>query len=821
VTITSNQTSKSIEAQVSSRLIVQRDTQKDRIEGYFRQVNSEVSQQATMDGVFADALIEFNSAFPAFLKQTSQHTVRYKANVQAYYDEQFGVNYVNRNNADSLYDSNSVMELLDNNAVALQNFFIAENPHPLGEKEKLVNLGIKTDYSKTHAKYHPRFTDYLNRHGFYDVFLVDADTGNLIYSVFKELDFATSLKTGPYANTGIGEAFRLALEATEPGQTFTTDMQSYYPSYNDYASFISSPIYINGKIEGVFMVQMPIDKINAVMTFNNKWTEYGLGESGETYIVANDKTMRNNSRFLKEDANGFFNALTNASIPAAESDMMRKKETTIGLLTVDSPGVNAALNGETGFGIFPDYRNVPVLSAYTPLNIDGVNWTLLAEIDEAEAFSSVYTLINSTIKTAAIVAFVVLLVGLIANLFIVKGIIAPINHFKNIMDRFTNGEADVRVKLNSADEIGELSRTFDNLLDERAETLGKMQTENDALNESIINMLVVASQLSQGDLTVKMEVAEDVTGTLSDSLNLVIDQTSNVISQVKSTANFVEHAAKQVKGQSDTVKKVSETELSVVTSTVQELTHASTELNNIVKLAQKCNETADETITITNNAQQSVNASVDGINAIRDTIRETEKRIKRLGERSQEIGGVIDLINGIAEKTHVLALNASMQAASAGEAGRGFAVVANEVQRLAENAREATLEISQQVKNIQVDTADTVTVMNKAISQVVEGSQMAEQSGLQMNSTLEKSNELAALVQQIAVRSQAQAKVAWNLQKKAVEIKKSNTQTFDNLSKQSLQTDNLVNYSNQLQQAINTFKIADSDKSLVDNAVNL
>ncbi|MEE9413374.1 MAG: hypothetical protein V3V22_10025, partial [Methylococcales bacterium] len=108
VTITSNQTSKSIEAQVSSRLIVQRDTQKDRIEGYFRQINSEVSQQATMGGVFADALIEFNSAFPKFLKQTSQHTGRYKTNVKAYYDEQFGVNYVNRNNADSLYDSNSV-----------------------------------------------------------------------------------------------------------------------------------------------------------------------------------------------------------------------------------------------------------------------------------------------------------------------------------------------------------------------------------------------------------------------------------------------------------------------------------------------------------------------------------------------------------------------------------------------------------------------------------------------------------------------------------------------------------------------------------------
>ncbi|MCH9696937.1 MAG: methyl-accepting chemotaxis protein, partial [Gammaproteobacteria bacterium] len=275
-----------------------------------------------------------------------------------------------------------------------------------------------------------------------------------------------------------------------------------------------------------------------------------------------------------------------------------------------------------------------------------------------------------------------------------------------------------------------------------------------------------------------------------------------------------------VRVQSNTVKKVSENELSVVNTAVKDLTEASNELNNIVKLAKKCNEAADETINITDSAQKSVTESVDGINNIRDNIRETEKRIKRLGERSQEIGGVIDLINGIAEKTHVLALNASMQAASAGEAGRGFAVVANEVQRLAENAREATLEISQQVKNIQVDTADTVTAMNKAISQVVEGSQLAEKSGQQMNSTRDKSYELVKLVQQIAERSEAQAKVAWGLQKQAAEIKKSSIHTYQQMNEQTQHTEKLVNYSAQLQKAINSFKIADAHKVQGNKAVN-
>ncbi len=820
VKITSDQSTESLQSEVTNRLILQRDTQKDNIEGYFKQVNSEVGQQATMGGAFANALVEFKSAFPNFINQAPKNSSAYKTNTRDYYEEQFGAKFIERNGDAATFNFDTTLNLVDNNGIALQNYFIAENPHPLGSKQELVKLDINTDYSTSHATYHPRFTEYLNRHGFYDVFLVDADTGNVIYSVYKELDFATSLNDGPYANSGLGEAFRLALGATEPGQTFTTDMQAYVPSYNDYASFVSSPIYINGKLTGVFIIQMPIDKINQVMTFNNQWADYGLGASGETYIVANDKTMRNNSRFLKEDNVGFFKALTDALIPATVSDLIRKKETTIGLLTVDTPGVNKALSGETGFEIFPDYRGVPVLSAFAPLNINGVNWTLLAEIDESEAFATIDDLISSIIQTALIIGFAVLAIGLLASLFFVKGIVSPITHFKNIMDRFTNGEGDVRVKLDSADEIGELGRTFDNLLDERQETLAQIQSETDGLNESVINMMQVAYQLSQGDLTVKMDIAEDVTGTLSDSLNLVVGQTSNLIGKVKETAQFVENTANQVKTQTDTVKNVSEKELIVVNTAVNELSEASKELSEIATLAKECNETADETISITDSAQKSVTDSVDGINNIRDNIRETEKRIKRLGERSQEIGSVIELINGIAEKTHVLALNASMQAASAGEAGRGFAVVANEVQRLAESAREATQEISQQVKNIQVDTADTVTAMNNAISQVVEGSQMAEKSGQIMNATRDKSHELVKQVQMIAERSEAQAKVAWNLQKQATEIRKSSALTFEKMNEQTEQTDKLVNYSGQLQEAINTFKIDGSEEHQTDQAVN-
>lgn len=811
VTVTSDLATDSLKEEATKRLIVQRDIQHDRIQDYFDQITLEVGQQASMQGLFTQALNEFIDVFPGFVKQVQGQQEEFDLSVKKFYDEKFSSRYLERNSADGLLNSNSILDRMDDNAKALQHYYVAANPFPLGSKQEL-NLpeGINSDFSFVHSKYHPQFTDYLNRHGFYDLFLVDAESGNLVYSVFKELDFATSLKTGPYANSAIGEAFRKALKSSKPGETFTTDLKPYYPSYNDFASFVSSAIFVEGKIKGVFIIQIPVDKINQLMTFNNQWSEYGLGDSGETYIVADDKTMRNDSRFLIENKDAYFKALRKAGFSDTVLEEIARKGTTIGIQMVNSPGVNAGLAGETGFNIFPDYRNLQVLSAYKPLEIAGVNWVLLAEIDESEAFAAVNSMTDSILQTAMLVGLMILLTALLASLLFVNSIVSPISHFKQTIDRFAKGDSNARVKLTSDDEIGELATAFDSLLDEREQVLEKINKDNEALNDSVINMLLVAAQLSQGDLTVRMEVAEDVTGPLADSLNMVTDRTGNVISQVRGTALQVENAANAVKMQSDTVKQVSEEELAVVNLAVKDLSLASEELNNIVELARQCNEVADETIKITDTAQESVSESVKGINNIRENIRETEKRIKRLGERSQEIGGIVDLINGIAEKTHVLALNASMQAASAGEAGRGFAVVANEVQRLAENAREATMEISQQVKNIQADTANTVAAMNKAIGQVVEGSQLAEKGSELMDATRDKSHGLVKLVQQIANRSENQAEVAWSLQKQAGEIQKTNAQTFEQMITQTRHTEQLVQSAAELLNAINEFKVEEN-----------
>lgn len=411
----------------------------------------------------------------------------------------------------------------------------------------------------------------------------------------------------------------------------------------------------------------------------------------------------------------------------------------------------------------------------------------------------------------------ILIVGLL-GFVIYRSISRPIDKMHDTVQRIAAGDYSVRSGMTGSDELSELGQTFDQLLQERVSTLAEAQYENEQLNNSIIQLLQAVFQLSQRDLTVRVPVTEDVTGPVADALNLLTDETSKVLTGVSRISDQVATASNKVKAQSDKVIAMADIERQEVNKTATELADAAKAMNRIAELAQICNRAADTAIASTQTALETVTNTVDGINNTRDTIRETEKRIKRLGERSQEISTIVNIINGIAERTHILALNASMHAASAGEAGRGFGVVANEVQRLAENAREATSQISTLVSNIQSETADTVTAMNAAISQVVQGSRLAEQAGEQMKRTQETTSDLVSSVQQIAASSQEQARISNDLLGRAAQIQASTEQTGRELSAQTTQTDNLVVYARELVDSVRVFRLpddADQDQSVV------
>lgn len=395
--------------------------------------------------------------------------------------------------------------------------------------------------------------------------------------------------------------------------------------------------------------------------------------------------------------------------------------------------------------------------------------------------------------------------GVFVSRYIAGSITRPVNVLVDVINRLAGGDNTVRANMQRRDEIGLLARQFDIMVDQREAVRTHIQQENEQLNESVIELLQAVAKLAQKDLTVKVPVAEDITGPVADALNLLSGETAKVLRRVVQIAEDVATVSQQVKAQSATVIDVAAAEKHEVEQAAAELSAASEVMLAIAQLALSCNQAAEKAIKNTDKAQETVLGTVHGITTIRDTIRETEKRIKRLGERSQEIGGVVNLINNIAERTHILALNAAMHAASAGEAGRGFAVVANEVQRLAENAREATSKIAALVNNIQLETADTVITMNEAISQVVRGTDLAQQAGNEMRETRNTTADLVQLVQRIAEDSRNQAATTLRLQQRAAQIQKSTQQTYEQLQDQGKHTERLVDFSGGLVESVGVF----------------
>ena len=235
-----------------------------------------------------NAMREFRQGFDQYRdERASFDEGAEKAKVERYYREEFSSEYQNRN-ADAAPSASRLMSSLDEDSIAFQHDFIANNPKPLGQKDGLTSLDNQTLYSKLHEIYHPPIRDFLQRFEYYDIFLVAPDTGDIIYSVYKELDFSTSLIDGPYADSGIGRVFRQVRNASNEDAVAIADFEHYLPSYEDPAAFIASPIFEKGEMLGVLIFQMPVDRIKAIMTYGEKWVEHGLGASGETYLVGDD-----------------------------------------------------------------------------------------------------------------------------------------------------------------------------------------------------------------------------------------------------------------------------------------------------------------------------------------------------------------------------------------------------------------------------------------------------------------------------------------------------------------------------------------------------
>ncbi len=331
---------------------------------------------------------------------------------------------------------------------------------------------------------------------------------------------------------------------------------------------------------------------------------------------------------------------------------------------------------------------------------------------------------------------------------------------------------------------------------------------NDANQAAILRLMNELQMVAEGDLTQEATVTEDITGAIADSVNYTVEELRQLVGSVQKTATRVAQTTAMVDNTSTELLAASTEQLREIRETGQSVLDMAGRINDVSSQAQESAQVARQSLQAADSGLQAVQNAIGGMNSIRDQIQETSKRIKRLGESSQEIGEITELISDITEQTNVLALNAAIQAASAGEAGRGFSVVAEEVQRLAERSADATRQISALVKTIQTDTQDAVAAMERSTQGVVEGARLSDSAGTALTEIDRVSRRLADLIEQISSSTSREATMANEVADNIQHIFAVTEQTGEGTRTTAQQVRELSTMAEELRQSVSRFKIA-------------
>ncbi len=630
------------------------------------------------------------------------------------------------------------------------------------------------------------FSRYKEGYSYSDLYLLNPD-GYLFYSVNHDPDFQTNMLTGPYRESNFG---RLVGTVLDTKTTAMADFEKYAPVENKPAAFIARPVLFGGDVSLVVALQVSLDQINAIMQ-----DRVGLGETGETYLIGPDKMWRSESRFTKE-------------IGVASTILNPKT-------LVNTEASRKALAGQAGLEEkIEGYRGVPVLSSWTPVTVmkpneanpKGVVWALMAEIDYSE--------IREPVRTIAWYIFILLVIGVSVlvgfSFWFARGLTTQVEHIMNLFGDIGIGDFDARTEVTSEDELGVMATSLNAMLDNTL-TLIQTSEDRDAMQAAVMKLLEEISGLADGDLTVRAEVTEDFTGAIADSFNNMAEELSQVVKNVKTTTLQLSATSHEVSVSTENLADTSENQASQVAEAIDAINAMAVSIQQVAQSATQSTQVSEEASKNASDGAEAVRNTNAAMDAIREHVQETARTIKRLGESSQEIGNIVQLINDIADRTSILALNASIQAAMAGDAGRGFAVVAEEVQRLAERSTNATQQIDTLIKNIQGEINEAGSSMEESIERVVDGSKLADNAYTRLQEIETVSNRLAELIRSISASSKEQAKTSEDIAKTMAEVGEVSTHTSSASRQTALSMQNLAETSEQLRVSVEAFRLGDED----------
>jgi len=603
----------------------------------------------------------------------------------------------------------------------LTKAYITDNPHPTDKKLDLDMAKDGSAYSMAHKKWHPWFKKMLKDRGYFDIFLLDND-GNVIYSVYKEADFATNLRTGKWKNTDLAKVEQMVSKNMNHGYTAFTDFATYPPRGNAPASFMSMPIFDHlGAEHGILVYLMPIDKINDIMH-----QTAGMGKTGQAFLVGPDHTMRSDSRFLKE----------------GESSILNQK--------VNSKTVNLALAGKHGVEDEKNYRGVTVASAYGPLEFLGVTWAVMTEVDQSEINAPTVTLRNEIIVIVLITVLVVSVVGYLFAASITK----PISAMTLVMGRLANKDWSTDVpNQDRSDEIGDMANAVQifKVNGQEVERLETEQKEREILTvaEKRQQMLDMADgfENSVGGVVQSVSSASTEMQSSAQTLSATAEQTAKQ-SEVVATAaneatNNVQTVASATEELSSSIQEISRqvsqstqiaaTAVVEVESTNDKIQGLADAANKIGEVVAMITDIADQTNLLALNATIEAARAGDAGKGFAVVASEVKNLANQTAKATEEISAQISGIQG-ATQTAVEAigsiggtinqLNEISSAIAAAVEEQGAAT--QEIARNVEQAANGTTEVSSNISGVQQAAGETGSSASDMLGAATELSQQSE-----------------------------------------------------------------------------------------------
>jgi len=514
---------------VTNQLVALRNSRVDALKDYFGFLTNHV---LTMSEGFLviDGLRDFRAAYPKL--QNTTLSAEQQKKLVAYYTDVF-IPKLKKN-----VDGEPALATYLPNTPAdryLTYHYTANNPRA-PHLDELEDAGDGSEYSAVHRKYAKRFHRLTEVFGYRDIFLVDIDSGNVLFSVAKEADMGSNLKTGIYADTALARTFEEIRKSRDPYFVYISDIEHYKASFGEPAFFIGSTVFDGDKFIGALIYQLNPEAIDRVMTDDKKWEQQGLGKTGESFLVGQDFKFRSSPRAFLENPDQYFKTLRAQGVSQEKIDWIKRANSPVLIQEVKTEGARRALAGQTGETQDIDYRGKLVLKSYQPIRIGKLEWGLVSKIDKAEALQGVRRLRDALLLLGAILIPLLTLM----SLALARSFIQPIQRLMGATKQIIAGDSAVQVKVDSADEFGELSRSFNSMaatLQQREEAIRSQLQENDRL---LLNILPArtAERLKQGEQSISEQYPSvsvlyaDLEGFQDLSAELAPDQAIVVLNEL-------------------------------------------------------------------------------------------------------------------------------------------------------------------------------------------------------------------------------------------------------------------------------------------------